>query len=184
MRLLAAASRRALGRRGRGGGARGVARRAARARRAAFALRFDLVKKLNWIDRVGERRVVAGAGRVHARQGADPAGASGRRRPAAARDPHRRPRRDACRSSSTPASARRCRCSSAAAICQTPICRAARSVLRAAALTYVAAALATLLDVARWFRICDFKVGTARAARRPRTPRRTGAPPTAARPAP
>jgi Zn-dependent membrane protease YugP len=30
---------------------------------------------------------------------------------------------------------------------------AARSVLRAAALTYVASALATLLDVARWLRI-------------------------------
>jgi len=30
---------------------------------------------------------------------------------------------------------------------------AARNVLRAAAWTYVAAALATLLDVARWFRI-------------------------------
>jgi Zn-dependent membrane protease YugP len=30
---------------------------------------------------------------------------------------------------------------------------AARSVLRAAAYTYVAAALATLLNVARWFRI-------------------------------
>ena len=33
---------------------------------------------------------------------------------------------------------------------------AARSVLRAAALTYVAAALATLLNVARWFRILRF----------------------------
>jgi uncharacterized protein len=33
---------------------------------------------------------------------------------------------------------------------------AARSVLRAAALTYVAAALATLLDVARWFRVLRF----------------------------
>jgi Zn-dependent membrane protease YugP len=33
---------------------------------------------------------------------------------------------------------------------------AARSVLRAAAFTYVAAALATLLDVARWFRILRF----------------------------
>jgi uncharacterized protein len=33
---------------------------------------------------------------------------------------------------------------------------AARSVLRAAAWTYVAAALATLLDVARWFRILRF----------------------------
>jgi Zn-dependent membrane protease YugP len=33
---------------------------------------------------------------------------------------------------------------------------AARSVLRAAAFTYVAAALATLLDVARWFRIFKF----------------------------
>jgi uncharacterized protein len=33
---------------------------------------------------------------------------------------------------------------------------AARSVLLAAALTYVAAALATLLDVARWFRILRF----------------------------
>ena len=33
---------------------------------------------------------------------------------------------------------------------------AARSVLRAAALTYVAAATATLLDVARWFRILRF----------------------------
>jgi Zn-dependent membrane protease YugP len=33
---------------------------------------------------------------------------------------------------------------------------AARSVLRAAALTYVAAALATLLNVARWFRILKF----------------------------
>lgn len=33
---------------------------------------------------------------------------------------------------------------------------AARSVLRAAALTYVTAALATLLNVARWFRILRF----------------------------
>jgi Zn-dependent membrane protease YugP len=33
---------------------------------------------------------------------------------------------------------------------------AARSVLRAAAWTYVAAALATLLDVARWFRVLKF----------------------------
>jgi Zn-dependent membrane protease YugP len=33
---------------------------------------------------------------------------------------------------------------------------AARSVLRAAAWTYVAAALATLLDVARWFRVLRF----------------------------
>jgi Zn-dependent membrane protease YugP len=33
---------------------------------------------------------------------------------------------------------------------------AARSVLKAAAFTYVAAALATLLDVARWFRILRF----------------------------
>ena len=33
---------------------------------------------------------------------------------------------------------------------------AARSVLKAAAYTYVAAALATLLDVARWFRILRF----------------------------
>jgi uncharacterized protein len=33
---------------------------------------------------------------------------------------------------------------------------AARSVLRAAALTYVAAALATLLNIARWFRILRF----------------------------
>src|SRR6266508_365759 len=33
---------------------------------------------------------------------------------------------------------------------------AARSVLRAAAWTYVAAALATLLDVARWFRMLRF----------------------------
>ena len=33
---------------------------------------------------------------------------------------------------------------------------AARSVLLAAALTYVAAALATLLDVARWFRVLKF----------------------------
>jgi Zn-dependent membrane protease YugP len=33
---------------------------------------------------------------------------------------------------------------------------AARSVLRAAALTYVAAALATLLNVARWCRILRF----------------------------
>ena len=33
---------------------------------------------------------------------------------------------------------------------------AARSVLRAAAWTYVAAALATLLDIARWFRILRF----------------------------
>jgi len=33
---------------------------------------------------------------------------------------------------------------------------AARSVLRAAAWTYVAAALATLLDVARWFRLLRF----------------------------
>jgi Zn-dependent membrane protease YugP len=33
---------------------------------------------------------------------------------------------------------------------------AARSVLRAAAYTYVAAALATLLDVARWFRVLRF----------------------------
>ena len=33
---------------------------------------------------------------------------------------------------------------------------AARSVLRAAAFTYVAAALVTLLDVARWFRILRF----------------------------
>jgi uncharacterized protein len=33
---------------------------------------------------------------------------------------------------------------------------AARNVLRAAAFTYVAAALATLLDVARWFRILRF----------------------------
>jgi Zn-dependent membrane protease YugP len=33
---------------------------------------------------------------------------------------------------------------------------AARSVLRAAAFTYVAAALATLLDIARWFRILRF----------------------------
>ena len=33
---------------------------------------------------------------------------------------------------------------------------AARSVLKAAAYTYVAAALATLLDVARWFRILKF----------------------------
>jgi uncharacterized protein len=33
---------------------------------------------------------------------------------------------------------------------------AARSVLRAAAWTYVAAALATLLNVARWLRILRF----------------------------
>jgi Zn-dependent membrane protease YugP len=33
---------------------------------------------------------------------------------------------------------------------------AAHSVLRAAAWTYVAAALATLLDVARWFRVLKF----------------------------
>ena len=33
---------------------------------------------------------------------------------------------------------------------------AARSVLKAAAYTYVAAALATLLDIARWFRILRF----------------------------
>ena len=33
---------------------------------------------------------------------------------------------------------------------------AARSVLQAAAFTYVAAALATLLDIARWFRILRF----------------------------
>jgi Zn-dependent membrane protease YugP len=33
---------------------------------------------------------------------------------------------------------------------------AAQSVLRAAAWTYVAAALATLLDVARWLRILRF----------------------------
>jgi Zn-dependent membrane protease YugP len=33
---------------------------------------------------------------------------------------------------------------------------AARSVLKAAAYTYVAAALATLLNVARWFRILRF----------------------------
>jgi Zn-dependent membrane protease YugP len=33
---------------------------------------------------------------------------------------------------------------------------AARSVLTAAAWTYVAAALATLLDVARWFRVFRF----------------------------
>jgi Zn-dependent membrane protease YugP len=33
---------------------------------------------------------------------------------------------------------------------------AARSVLRAAAYTYVAAALATLLDVARWLRVLRF----------------------------
>ena len=33
---------------------------------------------------------------------------------------------------------------------------AARSVLKAAAFTYVAAALATLLDVARWVRVLRF----------------------------
>jgi len=33
---------------------------------------------------------------------------------------------------------------------------AARDVLRAAAWTYVASALATLLDVARWFRVLRF----------------------------
>jgi Zn-dependent membrane protease YugP len=33
---------------------------------------------------------------------------------------------------------------------------AAQSVLRAAACTYVAAALATLLDVARWLRVLRF----------------------------
>ena len=33
---------------------------------------------------------------------------------------------------------------------------AARSVLKAAAYTYVAAALATLLDIARWFRMLRF----------------------------
>ncbi len=38
----------------------------------------------------------------------------------------------------------------------TPDLPAARSVLRAAAYTYVAAALATLLDVARWFRVLRF----------------------------
>ena len=33
---------------------------------------------------------------------------------------------------------------------------AARDVLKAAAYTYVAAALATLLDIARWFRMLRF----------------------------
>ena len=33
---------------------------------------------------------------------------------------------------------------------------AARNVLKAAAYTYVAAALATLLDIARWFRMLRF----------------------------
>ena len=33
---------------------------------------------------------------------------------------------------------------------------AARGVLKAAAYTYVAAALATLLDIARWFRMLRF----------------------------
>ena len=71
-------------------------------------------------------------------------------------DPRRGASSRRCRSSSMRASARRCRCSLRGRYLGAGDLPAARSVLKAAAYTYVAAALATLLDVARWFRILRF----------------------------
>ena len=121
----------------------------------AFALRFDLVKNLNWIDRVASGilllapvvfmvfkapilvvlQVVAGllllAIRIVVHVATLPV------------------ELDASFAKALPVLVRG-RYLSAGDL------PAARSVLRAAAFTYVAAALATLLDVARWFRILRF----------------------------
>ena len=121
----------------------------------AFAVRFDLVRKLNWIDRLASGilllapvvfmvikapallllQVVAGllllAIRVVVHVATLPVeldASFGKALPALVRGRYISP-------GDLPA---------------------ARSVLRAAAWTYVAAALATLLDVARWFRILRF----------------------------
>ena len=120
---VAAASRWALGLGGGGGGARGVACAAACARRACLcaALRAGQQADLDRPHR--QRHPAAGAGRVHRRQGADPARASAGRRLPAARDPHRRASLRRCRSSSTRASPRRCRCWSGAATSRRPTCR-------------------------------------------------------------
>jgi Zn-dependent membrane protease YugP len=132
-----------------------VACRAARQRERAFAIRFDLVRKLVWVDRIASGllllapvililvrapflfglQIVAGLALLAAR--------------VAVHVVTLPVELDASFGKALPV-LERGRYLSAADM------PAARTVLRAAAFTYVASALMTLLNIARWFRVLRF----------------------------